>query len=83
VRSKLRDACAAAEPVSAAAQSEVDAIATWTAARVGGWIGLGVGAAAAGTGLVLLLGGKQSPRNAHLLLLPTPGGAAFSVTGAM
>ena len=40
-----------------AAQSSENAIATWKAVRVGAWIGLGVGAAAAVTGVVLKLSG--------------------------
>lgn len=79
------DECTSAEPGQRdAAQSEVDAIATWKAVRIGGYIGLGVGAAAAGTGLVLLLGSsKREQPKTSWSVTPLPGGAAVSVTGRL
>jgi hypothetical protein len=78
------DACATAEPGQReAAQSEVDAIATWKGVRIGGWVGLGLGAAAAGTGLLIVLDRSRPSPRARVELWPTPGGAAFAVTGAL
>lgn len=78
------DGCTTAQPGQReAAQSEVDSIATWKAVRIGGWVGLGVGAAAAGTGLVLLLGSSREKSSARFDVSPLPGGAALSVSGAL
>jgi hypothetical protein len=78
------DGCTSAQPGQReAAQSEVDSIATWKALRIGGWVGLGVGAVAAGTGLVLLLGGSREKASAHWSVAPLPGGGALTVSGAL
>jgi hypothetical protein len=42
------------------AQNDVDAIATWKAVRIGSWIGLGAGVAAAGYGVWTLVRGNRS-----------------------
>ena len=62
-----------------AAQSSEDAIATWKAARLGAWIGLGAGAAAAVTGLVLKLGGGGAPRLTALLAPDSAGRPTMAV----
>ena len=44
-----------------AAQSDVDAIATWKAVRIGSWIGLGAGVVTAGYGVwALVRGGRPA-----------------------
>jgi hypothetical protein len=70
----VNDVCATAmNGKQGAAQSSEDAIATWKAARLGAWIGLGVGAAAAVTGLVLKLAEGGTP-HVTALLVPDGGG---------
>lgn len=78
------DECTTAEPGKRAdAQSEVDAIATWKAVRIGGWVGVGVGLVAAATGIVLLAGSSESREHAQWVVVPTRGGAAIAVTGSL
>ena len=56
------DACTNSKPgMAAAAQSDVDAIATWKAVRIGSWIGLGAGVVTAGYGVwALVRGGRPA-----------------------
>ena len=50
------DACMnSKQGMEAAAQADVDAIATWKAVRIGSWIGLGAGVVAAGYGVWALV----------------------------
>jgi hypothetical protein len=55
------DACTNAEQgMEQQAQSDVDAIATWKVVRIGAWVGLGAGVAAAGAGIWTLVRGGRS-----------------------
>ena len=79
-----RDDCTQAAPGRRAeAQDEVDSIATWKAVRVGGWIGVGLGVAAASTGGVLLLTAPQASTTARVVATPTRGGVSLSVLGTL
>jgi hypothetical protein len=54
------DACANAKAgLEKQAQSDVDAIATWKAVRIGSWIGVGAGAVTAGIGVWTLVRGGR------------------------
>ena len=54
------DACAnAMSGLETRAQSDVDAIATWKAVRIGSWVGVGAGAVTAGIGVWALLRGGR------------------------
>jgi hypothetical protein len=78
------DECTTAQPGKRAdAQSEVDAIATWKAVRIGGWVGLGAGVAVAATGIILLAGGSKPRESAQWTVVPTRGGATIAFTGAL
>jgi hypothetical protein len=63
-----------------AAQSSEDAIATWKAARIGAWIGLGVGAAVAVTGVLLKVTGGRAPNVTALLVPAADGRPTIAVT---
>lgn len=65
----------------AAAQDEVDAIATQKAVRIGGFVGLGVGAAAAITGVTLLVTSKGSSET--VAVGPGPGTFGIGVHGTL
>ena len=54
------DACTNSNPgMEIAAQSDVDAIATWKGVRIGSWIGLGAGVVTAGYGVWALVHGGR------------------------
>jgi hypothetical protein len=68
------DVCAVAyNGQRAAAQSHEDGIATWKGVRLGAWIGLGVGVATLGTGLVLKLREPAAPPITPALVLDAGG----------
>jgi hypothetical protein len=74
------DTCAVAvNGMRGAAQAAQDAIATWKAVRLGSWIGLGVGAAAAVTGVALKLGGGGGPPVTALIVPDRDGRATLAV----
>jgi hypothetical protein len=61
------------------AQSAEDAVTTWKGVRVGSWIGLGVGVAAAGTGVVLKLAGGGGPAVTALVVPDRDGRPTLAV----
>jgi hypothetical protein len=74
------DTCAVSlSGMQGAAQSAEDAIATWKAVRLGSWIGVGVGAAMAVTGVALKLGGSGGPPVTALVVPDRDGRATLAV----
>jgi hypothetical protein len=74
------DTCARAiYGMQGAAQAAQDAIATWKAVRLGSFIGLGVGAAVAVTGVALKLGGGGGPPVTALIVPDRDGRATLAV----
>ena len=68
------DACTNSKTgMDAAAQADVDAIATWKAVRIGSWIGLGAGVVTAGYGVSALVRGNRPPETAPLVVLTDRG----------
>jgi hypothetical protein len=74
------DACTTSKPDrQEEAQADVDAIATWKAVRIGAWVGLGAGVAAAGYGIWTLVRG--GPPEFAPALVVTDRGLAFGWSG--
>jgi hypothetical protein len=77
---QVGDTCQTAiNTMRVAAQSAEDAIATWKAVRLGSFIGLGVGAAMAVTGVALKLGGGGGPPVTALVVPDRDGRPSFAV----
>jgi len=75
------DACTNSKPgMDVAAQSDVDAIATWKAVRIGSWIGLGAGVVTAGYGVWALVHGGR-PAEAGPTVVVTDRGLALGWIG--
>ena len=75
------DACTNSRPgMSAAAQADVDAIATWKAVRTGAWIGLGAGVVTAAYGVWALVRDGR-PADAAPMVVVTDRGLTLGWTG--
>ena len=66
--------------MATAAQSDVDAIATWKSVRIGSWIGLGAGVVTAGYGVWALVRDGR-PAEAAPMVVVTDRGLALGWMG--